>query len=126
MNIEFVVDTYAAIEYFRGNENYFEAINRADKLYCTEFMLAELYYYYLKEANEETANKYFETFASFIEPINESEIKEAMKLRLKLKKQKLDISYSDAIGYQVAIDKQAKFLTGDAAFEKLPRVEFIK
>ncbi len=126
MTMEFVVDTYAAIEYIRGNENYFEVINRADKLYCSQFMLAELYYYYLKEGNEETANKYFETFSSFNEQLYETDIKDAMKLRLKLKQRKLDVSYTDSIGYHLALKKKINFLTGDSAFEKLPNVEFIK
>lgn len=123
---EYLVDTYGAIEYLRNNQYYVKTLKSATSLYVTEFMLSELYYIILRENGEADAEKYFEAFSIYLTRTSESYIKEAMKLRLKLKRQKLDISYSDAIGYQIALSRNIKFLTGDSAFEKLPNVEFIK
>jgi predicted nucleic acid-binding protein len=47
-----------------------------------------------------------------------------MKFRLKEKAKRL--SYVDAIGYQLALEKNAKFLTGDKEFKGMKNVEFVK
>ena len=124
--VEYVVDTYAAIEYLNGNKQCIAKINGATKIYTNQFMLAELYFISLKRNGEEIANRHLAAFSSHCESLYETDIKEAMKLRLKLKNRKLDISYTDSIGYHLALKKNIKFLTGDSAFEQLPNVEFIK
>ncbi|MFH0713264.1 MAG: PIN domain-containing protein [Candidatus Micrarchaeota archaeon] len=126
ISTKYVVDTYAVIEYIKGNKKYLEVLNEATSLHTTEFMLAELYYILLRETTEENADNYFERFAQYLTRTTESELKQAMRLRLKLKKQRFDISYTDAIGYQKALELNASFLTGDPAFENRPNVEFIK
>ena len=49
-----------------------------------------------------------------------------MVKRKELKNKGLNISYVDAVGYQVARERKIKFLTGDEAFRDLPDVEFVK
>ena len=124
--VEYVIDTYAAIEYLNGNKEYVTKLNGATKIYTNQFMLAELYFISLKRNGEEIANQHLAAFSSHCEALYEMDIKEAMKLRLKLKNRKLDVSYTDSIGYHLALKKKIEFLTGDSAFEKLPNVEFIK
>lgn len=123
---EYVVDTCSAIEYLSGSKKHLAVISSAVKLYVTEFMLAELYFVTQRDAGEEAAEKYFEVFAAFLERTPENSIKEAMKLRHRLKLKGLRTSYADALGYQKALEKNAKFLTGDGAFKNLPNVEFIQ
>ena len=52
-------------------------------------------------------------------------MKGAMRLWLRLKKRGLNISYADALGYHLALNAGAKFLTGDSSFERLKGVEFV-
>ena len=49
-----------------------------------------------------------------------------MKKRKELKEKGLNISYIDAIGYTISLERGIKFLTGDKEFKNLPNVEFIK
>jgi len=53
-------------------------------------------------------------------------MKEAMKFRLKMKRKMKDLSYVDALGYQIANRMNIPFLTGDMAFEGVSNVEFVK
>ena len=52
-------------------------------------------------------------------------LKNAMKFRLRLQREKEKISYVDAIGYQYALENNLKFVTSDPAFKKLENAEFI-
>ena len=45
---------------------------------------------------------------------------------LKLKHRKKKISYVDALGYKLALENNALFLTGDNAFKDVSHVEFVK
>ena len=58
-----------------------------------------------------------------IHPSNE-DIKKAMLFRKMHKKQNL--SYADCLGYQVALNRGIKFLTGDIQFKNFPEVEFVR
>ncbi len=53
-------------------------------------------------------------------------VKEAMKMRLRLKAGKTHLSYADALGYQLSKKLGMEFLTGDDAFKHLANVEFVK
>ena len=120
----YFLDTFAMIEYLKGNPGYINLIKNKI-FYTSDFQLMELYYITLKEQNEESAERYFEVFALVRVSIPEKTLKSAMKKRLELKKNRLDISYIDAIGYQYAVENNLKFATGDSAFEKLEEVEYI-
>ncbi len=66
------------------------------------------------------------TFRVFETSFSDDDIKEAMKMRLRLKAGKTSLSYADALGYHLAKKLGMKFLTGDDAFKHLPNVEFVK
>lgn len=123
--VEYVVDTCAAIEYLKANKKFVDKINSATKLHTTLHMLTELYFNSLKNNGEGMANRHFEAFARYFDVTTENEIKEAMKLRLEMKKQGAKASYADAISYQKAVEKKCKFLTGDGAFKNFENSEFI-
>ncbi len=124
--VNYVLDTYAIIEYLKGNKKYIEKIKNAEKFAVTRLNLMELYFASLRDNDEETAERHLEAYRQYEVYIDEKLIKDAMKTRLRLKRSGLDISYSDAIGYQLALNNDAKFLTGDKEFEKLDGVEYVK
>ena len=87
----------------------------------------ELYYASLRDSNEETAERDYETFVPAEVEIPEKTLKNAMKKRLEFQqKKKMNISYVDAIGYQYALENNLKFLTGDREFKGVENVEFVK
>lgn len=111
----YFLDTYALIEYVKGNRKFVDFIN--NNHFCVSyFQLMELYYFTLRENGEELAEKHFEGFAKFKVYVSERTLKNAMKKRLEFQKTGKNISYVDAIGYQYAIDNNMKFITGDIEF----------
>jgi predicted nucleic acid-binding protein len=120
--VKYLADTYALIEFLRGNEKY-RGYLKEGRFAVTKLNLMELYYFALREESQEKADAYYDAFLNFaVEPPDES-IKKAMKLKLEMKERKL--SYADAVGYQTARDLGMKFLTGDKEFEALEGVEFV-
>ncbi len=119
----FFADTYALIDYFKGNKNYKKYFEE-NEIITTKFNLMELYYSALKETSEWLANLYFDSLLTNCVKVNDELLKKAMKFKLKEKKKHL--SYVDAIGYQIALSKKVKFLTGDKEFKKMKNVEFVK
>ncbi|MEK6979165.1 MAG: PIN domain-containing protein [Candidatus Micrarchaeota archaeon] len=121
----YYLDTYALIEYLKGNPKYKRYIEYA--ISTSRFNLMELYYASLRDSDEETAERDYETFVPAEVEIPERTLKNAMKFRLDLQqKKKANLSYVDAIGYRYALENKLKFLTGDKAFEGLENVEFVK
>ncbi|MEW6295562.1 MAG: PIN domain-containing protein [Candidatus Diapherotrites archaeon] len=120
---KFFADSYAIIDYLKGNKKlkkYFEE----SELITTKLNLMEVYYSALLESTEEMAEKYYDSFLDKCVEIEDNTIKAAMKLRFKEKAKKL--SYVDAAGYQIALERNIKFLTGDEQFREMRNVEFIK
>lgn len=120
---EYFADTYALIEFVRGNRHYSKYFLE-NKTSTTRLNLMELYYATLREGGEELAEEYYESFLSSAINIDDETIKDAMKFRYSVKKKKL--SYVDAIGYMLALEKGIKFLTGDNQFKGMADVEFVK
>src|SRR3989338_10593885 len=121
----YFLDTYAMIEYLRGNLAYKKYIDGA--ISTSRFNLMELYYASLRDSNEETAERDYETFVPAEVEIPEKTLKNTMKKRLEFQqKKKMNISYVDAIGYQYALENNLKFLTGDREFKGVENVEFVK
>ena len=118
----FLADTYALIELLGGNLSYKPYLNHI--LLTTKFNLVELYYHFLNDYNEETADKYLKLYSEFVIPISYNSIKNGMLFKLKNKKDKL--SYVDCIGYALAVELRIKFLTGDKKFKDKDDVEFVK
>ncbi len=115
-------DTYAIIEVIKGNPKYFKYLDFG--VILNDFVLSELCYILIKLYDEKTAYAYVDKYSQFILRADTAVIKEAMKLKHDLRKNKL--SMTDCIGYVQAVKLNMKFLTGDKEFEKLPNVEFQK
>ncbi len=118
----FFCDTYALIEIVGGNPNYQKYLSYT--LLTSEYNLMELYYAFLRDYNQQTANKYFDQWSEFLVKIPLETIKQAMVFRLNNKKDNL--SYVDCIGYAFSQQNGIKFLTGDIKFQNKEGVEFAK
>jgi len=118
----FLAHTYALIELLGGNPNYKPYLNHI--LITTKFNLIDLYYHFLQDYGEETADKYLDLYSKFVIPTTDNSIRKGMEFKLKHKKENL--SYVDCIGYALALELDIKFLTGDQKFENKDNVEFIK
>ncbi len=116
-------DTYAIIEVVKGNSNYSPYME--ETIFTTINNLAEVYYYFLRETNKETADQSIAKLdISFVE-ITEDNAIEAASFRYKYKNKKM--SFIDCIGYIVAINNNLLFLTGDDDFKDgFENVEFVK
>ena len=123
--ISYFYDSYSIIAYLDGNTNYKKYFTD-EKGITTKLNLMEVYYKVLKEYGEAKAELNFDSFMPLVVGASDDVIKRAMKLRLSLQKQKKNISYVDAIGYQIALDNNLKFLTGDREFKDLKNVEFVR
>lgn len=121
----FYLDTYAMIEYLRGNRKYLKFISGKEPI--TSIMnLIELYFLILREHDEKAADGAYIVFRQFETAIAEEDIGTGMKLRLNARARRIDLSYSDAIGYTISERLGLKYLTGDDAFKGFPNVEFVK
>ncbi len=118
----FFADTYALIEIIGGTAHYkpyTECI-----LVTTSWNLAELYYSLLRDYGQAIAEKYLRVYEAVVIPITLTSIREGMKLKLRHQKERL--SYTDCVGYALALEKGIPFLTGDEKFESKENVEFVK
>lgn len=121
--IKYFWDSYAVVELIKGNINY---INYSDyPIKITIFNIVEIYWFALNEYGVEKANNIFDNLKSCILKISDEILKEAIKFRKEVYKNK-KISYADAIGYIYTIKNNLRFLTGDKAFEDLDNVEFVR
>ena len=121
--IKYFYDTYAIIEYLKGNTKYQKYFTEPLGV-TTKLNLMELYYGLLDDIDY--ADDVYDTFSSVVIDISDEQMKNAMKVRKELKQERLNISYVYAIGYSVSIEMGIKFLTGDREFKNLPSVEFVK
>jgi len=119
----FFADSYAIIDYLKGNKS-FEKYFEENEVITTRLNLMEVYYSALRDTTEKLAEEYFNSFLGKCIALEDETIKNAMKFKLKEKARK--ISYIDAIGYQIALEKNIKFLTGDKKFKEMKNVEFVK
>ncbi len=120
--MKYFLDTYALIELIKGNPKYKRFIN--EELFTSILNLYELHYIILRDFSEEKAKEYFYEFFNFLMPLKPEHIFAASEFKFEHKKQ--NISYSDALGYAIAIKEGMKFLTGDNAFKSIKNVEFVK
>ena len=115
-------DTYVLMEFVLGNE----AVKKffSEKPVFTVLNLIELYYNAMRIYGREVADESFAMFKTFVLPIPDDVLKEAMEFKLSNKKKKL--SYADCIGYAYAKKHNLLFLTGDKEFKNMENVEFVK
>lgn len=118
----YVYDSYAIIEYLKDNASFVRYFEEFQGM-TTMFNLVEVYYCMLREEGKERADVAFDTFYPMLIQPPTKTLTRAMILKLKHKKKKL--SYADCIGYQLALDRDLKFLTGDQQFKEMDNVEFV-
>jgi predicted nucleic acid-binding protein len=122
---KFFLDTYAIIEYLRGNPRFARYVEGRD--WVTSLLnLMETYYAVLRDNSEDDAERVWLVFRDRAVGLADEDVKAGMKTRLALRARGLDLSYADAVGYHLAQRVHAKFVTGDAAFSRLPHVEFLE
>ena len=120
--MRYFADTYALIEYVRGNKKYYPYFVEHE-IRTSKMNLYELYYSILNENGEELAEKYYSYFLTKIVPIEDENIKEAAHFRVRHKSKEL--SYIDCLGYSLARNHQILFLTGDKGFKDIENVEWV-
>lgn len=120
----FFYDSYAVLAYIDDDPKYRAYFEENDGC-LTMLNLMEIYYRMLEAHGPRAASDAIDAFSKYERDFGISEVKSAMRLRLRLKRKGFNISYADAIGYDIAIRSKIKFLTGDLAFENLEGVEFV-
>ncbi len=118
----FFYDSYAVIEYVLGNKRFVPYFDKHEGL-ITVFNLAEVYYAMILYKGEEVADDFLLQLRHCLVEVPDEVLRNAMQFRARNKELKL--SYADCIGYQVALEKKIKFLTGDRQFQNLPNVEYL-
>lgn len=78
----------------------------------------------LKDINEENAKKALSKYYGFVIDFDNEVIEKAAKL--KKEQNRRELSMTDCIGYNIALQLGMKFLTGDEQFKNFPNVEFVK
>lgn len=121
-------DTCAIIEIFKCNPKFYKFKDEFKTF--TIFNLAEICHCLLKDLDYDEATKIYYTLNSFVQPISDEILIEAIKFRInhnrKLSKKQKPLSYADAVGYIYSKQNDLKFLTCDDQFIGLPNVEHIK
>jgi len=121
--IKYFWDTYALVELENGNPKY--ARYSDEPVVLSIFNLVEIFWVILNQFSEKEAEEVYDTYKTAVVEINDETLKEAIKFRKKIYKNK-KISYADSIGYTYALRNNLRFLTGDKEFEDLDNVEFVK
>ncbi len=121
VNVYFL-DTYALIEIIKENKKYekFKEYTNVTGL----MNLYEIHYLITKWFNSEKADNIIDRLKNMVVDIKIEDIKKASDFRTKNIKKKF--SYTDYLGYAIALNRRIKFVTGDREFENLENVEFIK
>jgi predicted nucleic acid-binding protein len=122
--MKYFFDTYALLEIFYGNERYKKYLD--EEVITTKLNLMEIYYHLLREEGADVADQYYNETVGYAIDYSDIDIKESMRFRLKMKKEKKNLSYVDALGYIIAGKLGIKFLTGDNAFGGMENVEYVK
>ena len=121
--MKYFFDSYAIVEVIEGNENYSRF--KDFPITTTTLTVAEVYYYLLREHNEQTADYWIKNLNfELISLIKLHIAVNATKFKFKNKKENL--SYADCIGYMLSKELDIKFLTGDSKFKNKENVEFVK
>jgi predicted nucleic acid-binding protein len=116
-------DSYALCEISYGNPGY-AGYTEAGTIILTQLNLMEFYYHLIQNYGKEEAERMVRRYEEYAVPFSTETIIEAMEFRRQHKAKRL--SYTDALGYAVAMKSGALFLTGDKQFEHLPGVLFVK
>ena len=119
---KYFLDTYALIEIIKGNPSYKRYTE--EEGHTSLLNLYELYFQLLRNNGEGIAKSQFYLFKQLMIEISDNNIFSAAEFKLAEKRK--NVSYTDALGYEMAKAEGLIFLTGDEAFKSLPNVEFVK
>ncbi len=121
-------DSCVVIEILKSNPKFEKYKNKIQTF--TIFNLGEIFNYLIQNLEYQRALKIYYTLNSFIQPISDEVLTEAIKFRVehnnKLIKKQKPLSYADAIGYIYSKHNNLIFLTCDYAFIDMFNVEHIK
>jgi len=123
--MSYFYDTYAIPEYMSGRKRY-RPYFEEDYGFLNVLNHTEICYSLLKEQAKRRRMKGYSASSRFLCEFDGMDIKEAMKLRLNLQSRGLNVSYSDALGYQFSMKFKVKFLTGDFIFKELENVKHVR
>lgn len=115
-------DTYAIIEIIKENKSY-EKYGK-EIIMTSVLNLGELYYYLLKNFDENIADDWKIKLEHNLLFIDADIITKAMIFKYKNKEK--NFSFIDCVGYTLAKENNLIFLTGDKEFKDLENVEFVK
>ena len=119
----YYLDTYAMHELIAGNQSY-EKYAAGISVITSRLNLMELYYALFTRYGEKDADDAYSLFLPYCVDVEDDVIKAAMRYKSASKERKL--SYVDCIGYTLAQQRNAKFLTGDKEFKDVAGVEYVK
>ena len=119
---KYYFDSYAIIEIIKGNPNY--ELFKDETFVTSTINISEVYYYLINELGEQVAESVINKLNfEYLDVTYETALKTSI-FRHKNKKKKL--SYIDCLGYNLAINNNLIFLTGDKEFEHIEKVKFVK
>ena len=125
MSVRFFYDSYAVLAYTSGHEGYRGYFEEHDGV-LTKLNLLEVYHRSLEQHGPRAASEILNTFSKYLVDFGLGDISGAMKVRLRLKRERRDLCYSDALGYFLSQKLGIKFLTGNRAFRSLGGVEYLE
>src|SRR5579864_3567106 len=89
---KFFIDTYAMMEYLGGNEAYLRYFSSDHQQKTSMLNLMELYFHVLQDSGEDSAENSYTQFKPLVVPLEDEDVKNAMKFRLRARSKRLDIS----------------------------------
>lgn len=117
--------TCALVEFQRGNAA-FAKYDRAYTLVTSRLNLMEMNDILLRAGRAEEADAAYDAFRPRALDPDDALVKQAMRFRLRMRRQRRRLSYVDAVGYELARSLPARFLRGDPAMRGLRNVEFVR
>ena len=129
--MRYVMDSYAWLEYFMGTEagNKVKQIvdNEADEKLTPSICLTETYAKILRTEDEDKAElrRTFIKSRSALIPLDEDLAVEAARIDVAMKKKVQGWGLADSIVLSTARHRNAKVVTGDAHFRRLPEAHMI-
>lgn len=129
-NIEYLLDTYAWIEYFRGSEEgeKVKGLIEQQIIHTSMISIAELSDKYHRENLIDEWRKRYEFIISKsnLLPCSLKIMKNSGFRKLQLRKKSQSIGLVDAIIIETAIQHNLIIVSGDQHFEKVDKVYFLK
>jgi predicted nucleic acid-binding protein len=121
MGVGYFLDSYAIIEFLMHNPSYESCFQDGGMItYCN--VLEVVYSFYVD--NGEEAFTLLDALSHLVVEPEPEEIIEATRFRKKHIKKRL--SYTDCLGYCIALNRGVPFLTGDKEFKGMKNVTFVK